>query len=234
MADTRTSKEFSITIRPGEATGVQKYEKDLLEWLDREATHYVVAYEQKGDLSTQHFQLASIFQSDKRSDHLKQSLVGMFGDEWSPDMKKHAVCVNKNRKNNDIRLLAGGYCMKQDTTPFIKGWTPEELEPFQEQYNELKEKAERRNLTREKLLDVLKSLYDELANHKSPEVRDGFSRQTTRSKVKFMYDLGIRQGYDLSRFHTPQLLSYYTEHFESLFENTTAEALFGLLSDASV
>lgn len=167
---TRESNEFSITIRPGDAAGVEQYRSKYLTWLEDTCTHYAVALEQKGDLSTQHFQCAVVTKLNHRSDNLKKTLVSLLGTSWSSDQKRIAVCVNKNRQGNDIRLLAGGYCQKQDVNPLLKGWSDIDLEPFVTQYEELKTRSEMRNPTREKIIDILKSVYNDIAEHKDPDV----------------------------------------------------------------
>lgn len=233
-ADTRLSNEFSITIRTAEVDGVSKYESDLLKWLDDACTHYVVAYEQKGDLSTQHFQCAVVMTTPRRADNLKTALVGLMGDHWTTEQKRHAVCCKKNRADNDIRLLAGGYCMKQDIEPFMKGWTVEELHPYLTQYEELKNRSEMRNITREKIVDVLQKWYDELYYNKEPDVRDRFERLTVRSKLDYMYKYGIALGADLQKYSTPVWINYFINNFNVLFERVSAERLLEQLSQTPV
>lgn len=227
---TREGYQFSITVRPGEPDGVQKYEKDYLEWLESVSTHYVVAYEQKGDLSTQHFQCAVVFKDEHRSDNLKKTLVGLLGHEWNADRRKHAICINKNRDGNDIKLLAGGYCLKQDVAPFIKGWTLEELEPYLTQYEELKHKSQMRNISREKITDLLQTWYDDISDHRNPDVREAFERMSERKKLDFMYKYGISLGADLQKYSTPVWMNYFTSNFDVLFQRRTAEGLLELLS----
>lgn len=234
MQDTRTSKEFSITIRTNETDGVRKYEKPFLNWLDTHCTHYVVAYEQKGDLSTEHFQVAAVFVEDKRSDHLKATLVGICEEvqTWTPEQKKYAICVKKNRKNNDIRLLAGGYCCKQDTTPFIKGWTLEDLEPYQEQYDELKEKALLRNISRENIVSYLKDWNDKFEYNPNTVVMEKYSRLSHRQRLDYIYQYGITQGADLQKYSTPVWINYFVNNFRVLFCSRTAEDLMEILENA--
>lgn len=232
--DTRLSNEFSITIRTAEKDGVSKYQSDLLKWLDDNASHYVVAYEQKGDLSTQHFQCAVVMTTSRRSDNLKTALVGLLGEQWTPEQKRHAICVNKNRKDNNILLLAGGYCMKQDTNPFIKGWTAEELEPYTTQYEELKQRSEMRNISKDKILLLLQEWYDEFANNKNPDVRDRFERLPIRKKLDYMYQYGISQGADLQKYSTPVWINYFINNFRVLFERFSASRLFIELSESPV
>lgn len=232
---TRESNQFSITIRTGEADGVRKYERDYIQWLDTVGTsHYAVAYEQKGDLSTQHFQCAVVFTEDHRSDNLKKTLVGLLGDGWTADQKKRAVCVNKNREGNDIKLLAGGYCMKQDDQPILKGWTLEELEPYVFQYEELKNKSLLRNISRENITGLLQQWYDDVAYHKDPDVRDRFERKSNRQKLDFVYQYGISQGADLQKYSTPVWKCYFTDNFNVIFDRLSADNLLKILSDTPV
>lgn len=235
MPATRTCKEFSITIRPGEADGVRKYHNDFMKWLDDVGTsHYVVAYEQKGDLSTEHFQCAVVFNEEHRSDNLKKTLVGLLGHHWTDAQKRVAVCVNKNRENNDIRLVAGGYCMKQDVAPYLKGWTVDELEPFLTQYEELKNKSQLRNISRDNLLQLLQEWHDEYANNKDPDVRDRFERLSSTKKLQYMYKYGIAQGADLQKYSNPNWLNYLTTNFDVLFERLSADRIIKQLSEAPV
>lgn len=235
MPATRTCKEFSITVRPGDPDGVRKYHNDYLKWLEDVGTsHYVVAYEQKGDLSTEHFQCAVVFNEEHRSDNLKKTLVGLLGHSWSDAQKRVAVCVNKNRENNDIRLLAGGYCLKQDVAPFIKGWTLDELMPFVDQYEELKEKSLLRNITRENIINILQTWHDEYANNKDPDVRDRFERLSPTKKLQYMYKYGIAQGADLQKYSNPNWLNYLCSNFDVLFERVSADRLMKELSEAPV
>lgn len=229
--ETRLSKEFSITIRPGDADGVSKYEEPFRKWLEMHCSHYIVAYEQKGDLSTQHFQVASIFTESKRSDHLKASLISLFVEnhEWSSEQKKYAVCVKKNRKNNDIRLLAGGYCMKQDVAPFIKGWTLDELEPFQESYDDMKLKSELRNISRETIVSHLKNWNDEFEYNQNNIVMEKYARLSYRQRLDFIYQYGITQGADLQKYSTPVWINYFVNNFRVLFCGRTAEDLMELI-----
>lgn len=230
MSDTRRdSTEFSITIRPGETDGVKKYEDKVLEFLDRECSHYVCAYEQKGDVSTQHFQIAGVFLLSKRSDNLKVSLINILGTNWTEAQKQHAVCVRKNRQGNDIRLVAGGYCMKQDDHPFIKGWTMEQLEPYAQQYEELKRKADMKNVTRENVTKILKDMYDGYLYHKNPDVRDTFERFDDKTKLQWMFKRAISEGYDLQKYSTPLWVNYYVAHFDVVFEGRTVDQLDELI-----
>lgn len=234
MSATRESNEFSITVRPADVDGVEKYQARLLEFLERECSHYVVAYEQKGDLATQHFQCAAVFNSSRRADNLKASLVGILGEAWTAEQKKHAVCCNKNRKNNDIRLLAGGYCMKQDIHPFIKGWTVDELEPYVEQYEELKEKAEMRNVSRDNYINIMQGIYNELSYGPDSELMFKFERLSDKDKFNFMFKYAIAKGYDLQKFSTPVWFNYCISNFDVLFKGVTADSLKELLSSSRI
>lgn len=236
MAETRTSKQFSITIRPGDSDGVSKYESAFIKWLDNHTSHYVVAYEQKGDLSTQHFQACAIFNDDKRSDHLKTTLLGILEEvvEFTPDQRKHAVCVKKNRESNDIRLLAGGYCMKQDVSPFIKGWTLDELQPYSDEYETLREQQQLRNISREKIKDYIQEWNDELINHKDYRVRDAFDALSEREKIKYCFKIGISKGADLSKYSTPVWLNYFTTNYDVLFMGCSAQSIAKELSRSRV
>lgn len=231
---TRESQQFSITIRTGEPDGVTKYQACLLEYVERECSHYVVAYEQKGDLSTQHFQMAAVFLTSRRSDNLKASLVGILGEQWSAEQKKHAVCVKKNREGNDIRLIAGGYCLKQDDHPFIKGWTLDELEPFTTHYEELKAKAEMRNISKDKFTTIMKEIYDELSYNENTELMFRFGRLSNKQKYEFMFKYAISKGCDLQKYSTPVWTNYCINNFDVLFEGTSAEGLIELLTRDNV
>lgn len=230
MTVTRESNEFSITIRPGDATGIEKYREKYVSWLEDISTHYAVAVEQKGDLSTQHFQCAVVTKLQHRADNLKKTLVALLGADWNADQKRVAICVNKNRQSNDIRLLAGGYCMKQDAQPLLKGWTTEILEPFMTQYEELKARADARNPSREKIVDILKGYHVEILDHKDPDVRWKYGRKSPRDKLSIMYKLAIANGADLQKYSTPVWLNYFATNFDVLFENVTAVDLLKTLS----
>lgn len=232
---TRESKEFSITIRTGEPDGVCRYEKEFLDWLESVGTtHYVVAYEQKGDLSTQHFQCAVVFRDEHRSDNLKKTLVALLGHHWNEQQRKHAVCVNKNRDGNDICLLAGGYCLKQDVAPFIKGWTSEELEPYLTQYEELKNKSLLRNISRERLIPLLQEWHDEISNHKNPDVREVYESYGQRKKLEFLYRYGISLGADLQRYSTLQWINYLAYNFDVLIERVSPDDLLDKMSSDNI
>lgn len=231
---TRESNEFSITIRPGDADGVDKYRSKYLAWLEDISTHYAVALEQKGDLSTQHFQCAIVTKLAHRSDNLKKTLVVLLGTLWSEDQKRIAVCVNKNRQGNDIRLLAGGYCMKQDVNPLLKGWDTEVLEPFISQYEELKTRSEMRNPTRDKIIDILKNHYNDISEHKNPDVRWKFTRKSPREQLALMFKCAVANGCDLQKYSTPVWLNYLVSNFDVLFRAVSAEDLMELLSNEEI
>lgn len=231
---TREAQEFSLTVRPGDLEGIDKYKEKIVKWLDDLCTHYCIAVEQKGDLSTQHFQCAIVTKLQHRADNLKKTLTGICGPDWSTDQKKHAICVNKNRKGNDIKLLAGGYCMKQDVAPLLKGWTQEELEPYVEKYDELKKRSEKANISRVSIVAILKDVHTEITDHKNPDVRDGFSRKDPRSKLTTMFRYAIAQGCDLQRYSTPVWINYLVSNFDVLFRDVTADDILKELSEPYV
>jgi len=230
MSATRESNEFSITIRTGEADGVAKYEAKLLEALESICSHYCVAYEQKGDLSTQHFQMAVVTTARKRSDNLKATLVELLGEAWTPEQKKYAIAVKKNREGNDIKLIAGGYCCKQDDNPIIKGWTIDELQPYRSQYDDLKRKSEIRNLSKDSFLEYIVKVYYEIRDNKDPDVREKFQRLDERTKLKYTYKVAISQGADLQRYSTPIWRNYLVDNFGPIFEGQGEEYLCQLIS----
>lgn len=230
----REATEFSLTVRPGDAEGIANYKEKIVKWLEDLCSHYIIAVEQKGDLSTQHLQCAIVTKLEHRSDNLKKTLTGILGSEWNVSQKRHAICVNKNRKGNDIKLLAGGYCMKQDVTPLLKGWTQEELEPYVEKYEELKKRSEKANISRTTIVSILKDVHTEISDHKNPDVRDGFSRKDPRQKLQLMYRYAISQGCDLQRYSTPVWINYFVGNFDVLFRDATAEDILKELSEPYV
>lgn len=229
---TRETKEFSITVRPGDKGGIDSYIQKFLTFLDERCTHYCVGVEQKGDKSTEHFQCAVICKISCRSDNLKVSLIRLLGDAWNEDQKRVAVKVVKNREGNDVRILAGGYCSKQDGDPYLKGWTNEELEPFSKTYEELKQSAELRNISRDRIVDILKGYHDELAQHKNPDVRDNFSVQSYRERIRtvFQYAIAPPHRANLQKYSTPVWINYFVDNYSVLFNNLSAEGIIEMLS----
>lgn len=227
---TRESKEFSVTVRPGDVDGVDKYLSKFLNFMDENCSHYCIGIEQKGDLSTQHFQCAVVVKMARRSDNLKVSLIRLLGDSWNDDQKRVAVKVVKNRESNDVRILAGGYCSKQDGDPYLKGWTSEELEPYSKTYEELKQSAELRNISKDRIVDILKGYHDELAQHKNPDVRDNFSVQSHRERIRTVFQYAIAHGANLQKYSTPVWINYFVDNYSVLFNNLSAEGIIEMLS----
>lgn len=227
---TRQSYEFSITVRPGENDGIARYEQAFIKYMDEECTHYCIATEQKGDKSTEHYQVACVFKLPKRADNVKKSLVSLLGSQWSTDQKLRAVCVHKNREGNDIKLLAGGYCQKQDSHPLLKGWTTSELEPYASQYDELLSKAKLRNITGDKVVSVLKEFHDQLYDNPNPDVRDNFMCKSKSDRIRTVIQFAIAHGAQLHKYCTPQWLSYYNMNYDVLFNNLSADDMLRQLS----
>lgn len=199
-------------------------------WMDDQCTHYAVALEQKGDKSTEHYQVACTFKLPKRADNIKKSLISLIGAGWSTDQKLRAVCVKKNRDGNDIRLVAGGYCAKQDTSPRLKGWTTEELEPYATQYDELRSKAELRNISADKIVSVLKAFHDELMYNQDSVVMENFGIMNTQQKIRTTIQYAIANGAALHKYHSPQWLNYFHSNYEVLFGGRTAAGMLEILS----
>lgn len=227
---TRESYEFSITVRPGDTTGMDRYEQVFMNWIDEQCTHYCVATEQKGDKSTEHYQVACVFKLPRRADNVKKSLISLIGTTWSKDQLLRAVCVKKNREENDIKLLAGGYCQKQDTTPRLKGWTTEELEPYINEYETLRSKADLRNIPAERIVKVLKGFHDEMYDNANPDVRDNFMCKTQSDRIRTTIQYAIANGAQLHKYCTPQWLNYFNMNYNVLFMNKSASDMLRELS----
>jgi len=226
---TSATRDISITFRPGCPEGVMGFKDRIIHFLDEQCDKYCVAVEQKGDLSTQHFQIAACFKIGKRPNNLKVSLVGMFGDQWSEDQKRHAIfCC----KHNDLAALAGGYCHKQDSSPLIKGFTPEELASGAERYEVALEAKDKRNLSRERVIEVLNIINYEFSEHKNPDVRDKWESSSTRIRVGWLFKSAITQGYDMAKYYTPNWINYFINNYDVLFCSGRASDIFDRFLEA--
>lgn len=231
---TRESYEFSITVRPGENDGMDRYKERFISYMDEQCTHYAIATEQKGDKSTEHFQVACIVKVPKRADNVKKSLIQLLGSDWNTNQKLSAVCVKKNREGNDIKLLAGGYCQKQDTSVLLKGWTTEELEPYISEYEQLLSKAQMRNISSDNIVKILKQFHDEISDNKDPVVRDNFSLLSHHKRITTVFQYAIANGANLYRYSSTQYVLYFVNNYDVLFGGKTASDMLRILSQPRV
>lgn len=221
---TREDTDFSITVRTGELDGVMKYKQSLIRFLDENCEKYAVGVEYAGDpsdLSKQHFQCAAVFKLSKRSDNLKASLVSLLKHpDWTPAMQRHAINVTKH---HDVLTCAGGYCRKEDPDAVFKGWTIEELDEAYQRWIVLKDAKDKRNLSREKLVVLLRELNDELEYSKDPDVRTKWEHTQNRSRLAYLYKLATAHGYDLQKYYTPNWLNYLANHYDTVIRGLDAE-----------
>lgn len=219
---TRESTDISITVRPGDANGIEAYRNKLVTYLDEQCEKYVIAVEQKGDLSTEHFQCACVFKISKRANNLKTSLVGLLGENWTDEQKRHAVFCTKH---HDITALAGGYCMKQDDDPLIKGFTIEELDEGNVRYEQAKDAKDKRNLNRESVIIVLQQLNDELEYNENSELMLKWEHTPNRSRLYTLFQLATAKGYDMQKFYNPNWLNYLINHYDTVIRRVNAERI---------
>lgn len=221
---TREHTDFSITVRTGEVDGVMKYKDTLVRFFEENCDKYAIGVEYAGDptdLSKQHFQCATVFKLYRRADNLKTTLVTLLKHpDWTKDNERSAVYVTKH---HDITTCAGGYCRKEDPEALSKGWTREELDEAYSRWVCLKNAKEKRNISREKLVVLLRDLNGELEYHKNPIVRDKWEQSTNRTRLNTLYKLATSQGYDLQKFYTTVWQTYLVNHYDTVIRGLDAE-----------
>jgi hypothetical protein len=217
----RVSTDYSITVRTEAHAKTLATFEHLLKWLDTNASHYVLATEQKEGPDSRHYQCAARLTTPRRADHLKTTLLGILrGDDWTVDNERCAIVV---KRHPDIVCLAGGYCHKQDTTPHVKGWSNEELEEGLNKYSNMLEAKEKRNPSIDKIVAILRGFHDYCADVKDPEHREAYSKLSNSAKVDFLFKFAITKGYFLVKFNTLQWKLYFKDNFNQLFETTGNE-----------
>lgn len=227
----KPTTDFSLTIRFGVPVQPMVPIGKLQELLMTFCSKYVIAYEQKGDESTGHWQCALVTKEVKRQDKLKATIVGQLQKlsdrPWSDDNKKHAVDV---KAHHQIVGLAGGYCMKQVThiEPVIYGFTQEELEEgsaiYQQALTNSQKKYPVSKSARTELLKTYSAkVWQEIAGD-SQRIFE-WDRKNPAQKVDLFVSLIIADGYDLSECWGPLVRTHYIKYFSEIFEEKSPEKI---------
>lgn len=213
---TREDTDFSITVRTGEADGVVKYRNKLVSFFDENCEKYAIGVEYAGgDIESQHYQCACVFKLSRRADNLKTTLVSLLKhDGWEPKHVRNAICV---KKHHDVLTLAGGYCRKEDTDALFKGWTREELDEASQKYLILKDASDKRNISQQKIIEIIKNFNESYEHHKNPDIREKWANTGCRAKLHQLYSQCITEGYDMAKFYNPNKFNYFLNFFNVLF-----------------
>lgn len=212
---------FSITVRFGLPIEPILPQGVMGSTLGEFGISYAVAYEQKGDESTGHWQCGLITKDETRQDHLRDRLLNRLMKvckdvEWNEDRKKHAVCV---RFHNDIIQLVGGYCTKQDINPLIVGFTDDDLEDGRARYERsLASRDKRMPVTKSAILPLLRETHERVMGEcvKSRNL-EKFQKLTPSEKLNLLEKMLISDGYDLSEVLSGIKRNYIVKHWSEYF-----------------
>jgi hypothetical protein len=160
----KISTDASITIRFGREILSILPRETVAKILDEFSDKYCIGLEQKGDESTQHWQIAAILRnptdiSDGFERKLKNRVQDVLEFEMTPEQKKYAI---KAKSHHEIKGHFG-YCSKQDTSPLTKGCDPGWMLEAQELYAKRLDQSEKKiPVSRSRFLPLIREMFDEL------------------------------------------------------------------------
>lgn len=215
--------EISLTVRFGVPIVPILPISTLALILDKRSKYYVIAYEQPGDETTGHYQCAVRLNEAIKVENTKQWLIRelkavMSGFEWSKDNEKYAV---HPKKHPDLECLAGGYCRKEDSLPFCKGWDLATLQAGEARYKEAKEsKRKKIPVSKSAIVPLIRDYLSKVEErmYMTVDGQERWSKLTLRQRYDFIEKLMIVDGYDLSTI-SPLQISHIVKNWNEYFEN---------------
>lgn len=218
----KSTTDVSLTIRFGVPIVPIVSQAQLVQILDKRASHYVIGYEQLGDESTGHYQCAVRLSSAVKTENTKQWIIrelkALKTLEWTEDHLKFAV---KASPHHDLETLAGGYCRKQDSNPIVKGWDRATLLAGEIRYQEVKDAKQKKIPVSKSAFVPLIRQYMEIIVERtsiSPDRDEKWSGMTNKQRYEFLERLIISDGYDMSTISIFQV-NHVIKNFNDYFGN---------------
>lgn len=204
----KISTDASITLRFGREIESMISQDTMARILDEFSDKYIIALEQKGDETTQHYQIAAILREPTDiSDGFKRKLANRIKDsmdfEWSEHNDKVAL---KCKYHPEIKGQFG-YCMKQDADPLTKGCDAAWLEEANELYNlRLSQSKKKIPVSKSNFLSLIREMYDELWKQigGDSERLHKFGTMDNCKKFNILEKMLIIRGYDCSCINPTQ------------------------------
>lgn len=160
----KVSTDASITIRFGREILSILPVATVARILDEFSDKYCIGLEQKGDESTQHWQIAAILRtatdiSDGFKRKFKKRIQDVLEFQMTEEQQKYAVVC---RPHHEIKGHFG-YCSKQDPDPYLKGCDPGWMLEAQELYAMRLDQSDKKiPIGRSKFLPKIREMFDEL------------------------------------------------------------------------
>lgn len=204
----KISPDASITIRFGREILSILPQVTVAKILDEFSDKYCIGLEQKGDESTQHWQIAAILRTPTDiSDGFKRKLVNRVWDVMdvtpTPEQLKHAIVC---RAHHEIKGHFG-YCSKQDTSPLTKGCDPGWMLEAQELYAKRLDQSEKKiPVSRSRFLPLIREMYDELWKQIACDSDRllKWNQMTDCKKFNVLEKMLLIRGYDCSCINPAQ------------------------------
>lgn len=223
----KVSTDASITIRFGREILSILPRNAVAKILDEFSDKYCIGLEQKGDESTQHWQIAAILRTPVDiSDGFKRKLLNRLKDvmdlEWSKDNERVALVC---RAHHEIKGHFG-YCMKQDPDPLTKGCDPGWLLEAQELYAKRLDQSEKKiPVSRSRFLPLIREMYDELWKQIATdrEKMDKWSKMENSKCFNILEKMLLIRGYDCSCINPTQrqtIIRNYNEYIVGYTESS--------------
>jgi len=215
--------DVSITIRFGVPIVPIVPLSTLVLIFDKISKFYVIGYEQLGDESTGHWQCAVRMNESRTVNNttllIKRALKNLKNFEWTEHHEEYAVKV---KKHPDLECLAGGYCSKQDFTPYVKGFDIAVLLKGKDRYVVACDgKKKKVPISKAGLVPMLRQYLVQIEERTtlSPDRDQKWIKLSSREKYEFVSRLIIVDGYDLSTISFLQkndIIKNWSDYFENI------------------